>query len=639
MQKKMNSRSNIVVLKNKLPMSKRSQVTVFIIIAVLVVLGIGIFYYFKGSLFSVSVPSEFAPVYDYYISCIDSETKNGALLLGQGAGYIENPDFKPGSDYMPFSSQLDFLGFGIPYWYYISGNGVSKEQVPSVEKMQEQLDGFVKEGLNYECDFSMFEDQGYVVQLGEAESVNTKINKNSINARVNQNINIYFENSSWTANSHSVDVTSNLGNFYELAKKIYANWEETMFLENYGIDVLRLYAPVDGIEKGCSTKIWRTNDVRKTLMDALEANVPAVKLKGDYYDLAKEENKYFVRDIGENVNANINFMYSRSWPMKMEVWPSEDGLMRADPMGNQEGMEMLGFCYVPYHFVYDFAYPVLIQMYYDSEMFQFPVVVSIVKNKPREGLNASGNPQSVPELCQYKNYNMNVYTIDNALEPVEADISFKCFDTTCTIGKTKLNNGEAVLNGMFPQCVNGFVVAKAEGYRTKKYIITSLTDNNLQIVLNKKYNLELEVSGVGSGEYAIVTFDREGEVTSVAYPEQKSVELTEGQYEIKSYIYSNTNINLKGSTSQKCVQVSKSGFLGFFGSTEEKCFDMQIPDQEIDTGISGGGKESYYIAETELENSKKIIISPDKLKSPSNVEDLQKNYNDAENGGLNIEFE
>jgi rod shape-determining protein MreC len=30
--------------------------------------------------------------------------------------------YEASSEYMPFSSQLDFLGNPVPYWYYISGN-------------------------------------------------------------------------------------------------------------------------------------------------------------------------------------------------------------------------------------------------------------------------------------------------------------------------------------------------------------------------------------------------------------------------------------------------------------------------------------------------------------------------------------
>ena len=50
-------------------------------------------------------------------------------------------------------------------------------------------------------------------------------------------------------------------------------------------------------------------------------------------DLRSKENEYFVQDIGENIDVNVNFLYSNQWPMKLEVWPSEDGILRADPVG------------------------------------------------------------------------------------------------------------------------------------------------------------------------------------------------------------------------------------------------------------------------------------------------------------------
>jgi len=625
---------------NILPNSKRSQVTVFIILAIIIIAGIGLYFAFRGSLFQQKLPAELEPVYSYYLSCIENEAGDGALILGEQAGYIEQPEFSPGSQYMPFSNQLDFLGTGVPYWYYISGNGVLKEQIPTKAKMQSQLNDFLKERVS-ECDFSKFEEQGFDINFGGVEA-ETSINANSIDVKVNQDLSISFGEITWSGSKHNVNFNSNLGRFYDLAQKIYATQKENMFLEKYGLDILRLYAPVDGSEISCSPKIWNVNDIRIELINALEANVPAVKLEGDYYDLRSKDNKYFVQDIGEDVDVNVNFLYLNQWPMKLEVWPSEDGILRADPVGLQEGMGMLGFCYVPYHFVYDFAYPVLIQLYSGNEMFQFPVVVLIDKNNPRQALDVEGLPNVVPELCMYKNTELGVYTYNTQLEPVEADISFKCFDTTCNIGKTNLSAGDAVLIGDFPQCVNGYILASAPGYETKKYLISTLESSDAVIVLDKKYNLDLEVQKQGvklDSDYAIITFTKEAETTTVTYPDKKQVELTEGQYEIKTYIYSNSLITLKGSTSQKCVSVPKSGIAGIFGGTSEKCFDLQIPDQVVSFAVSGGGKQNYYIGESELQTSSKLIINANGFGIPKAVEDLQANYNNVETGGLEILFE
>ncbi len=647
-----NSRSDIVIKAKRLPMSKRSnsrlhflndctllkckrsQVTIFIILAIAIVAVIVLFYAFKSDLFKTAVPSEFEPVYSYYISCVKEETSNGALLLGQTGGYINLPEFSPGSVYMPFSSQLDFLGTGVPYWYYISGNGVVKEQAPSLEKMQSQLNDYLNQRL-LRCDFSRFEQQGFVVEIGNAD-VESKISDNSIGIEIKQDLKISYGDAKWETKENSVSVDSHLGKFFNLAQKIYSNQKQTMFLENYGVDILRLYAPVDGSDISCAPKIWQVNSVRENLMNALEANVPATKIKGSYYNLKKSENKYFVRDIGENSDVNVNFMYSKTWPMKLEVWPNEDGILRANPVGLQEGLGMLGFCYVPYHFVYDFAYPVLIQIYSNGrEMFQFSVVVYINKNVPRQALDGEALPDVVPELCDKKLANMSVTTYNTNLEPVEADIRFKCFDTVCDIGKTS----SGTYSGNFPQCVNGFIIASADGYETAKYQTTG--ENNVMIVMNKKYKLDLNVQRAGEyADYAVVVFSKNNTAgTTVSYPEQKQVELTEGQYKVKVYIYSNSSINLKGSQTEKCVDVPKSGVLGVFGATEKKCFTITTPDQIVSFAVSGGGVQNYYASESELEKSKKITINTESFIIPRTVEDLQANFNSLDLSRLDVRFE
>jgi hypothetical protein len=384
--KRSNSRFDFVNGNNIFLKSKRSQVTIFIIIAVVIVAGILVFFLLRNVVGGERIPRQLEQAYTHYQECVREQTLTGANILGLQAGYIENPDFEPGSSYMPFSSQLSFLGNGVPYWYYISGNNIVKEQVPSKARIQTQLAKYIQENLE-NCDFLQYEEQGYVIGK-ESPEVTTVIEDNQIQVKVEQELIIHRENTTWTSNSHSVNVKSNLGKHYELARKIFLNWKETMFLENYGFDILRLYAPVDGSEITCTSKIWQVEKVREDLINALESNVPAIKIKDGYYTLAKKENKYFEQDIGEDFDANINFLYLREWPLKMEVWPAEDGVLRADPIGLQEGLGMLGFCYVPYHFIYDFGFPVLIQVYNNEEIFQFPLVVYIDKNKPREALDA-----------------------------------------------------------------------------------------------------------------------------------------------------------------------------------------------------------------------------------------------------------
>jgi hypothetical protein len=615
---------------------KKAQVTVFIILAIVIVGLLILFFLFRGSLAFGGPPSDLDPVYNFYLNCIEQETQIAANILGQQGGYIEGPNFSPGSEYMPFSNYLNFVGIPIPYWYYISGNNIVKEQVPTSGSMEEEINKFLEARI-LECDFSNFANQGFEIIVGREITVASKIRENKINVNIEHSLEIIKEEQSWTGKRHSKEVDSNLGRFYELAGKIYNDFKDTTFLENYGVDILRLYAPVDGVEIQCNPAVWNVEEVRENLTSALEANIPFTKIKGDYYDLSSQENEYFIHDIGEKVDIPINFMFSRDWPTVMEVWPNDEGILIAEPIGTQEGLGILGFCYVPYHFVYDFGYPVLIQMHTPDEIFQFPVVVYINKNRPREPIPGSNIESNPNELCRYKNTDVKVSTFNNNLQPVEARIQYKCFDEVCRIGSTTLESGEASLTDKFPQCGNGYVIATAEGYETKKEIFSTIQPGSLAIFLDRKYPLEIEIPS--SDEQAIITFTKEDEVKTIAYPDQKIIELSSGQYEIKMYAYTKSSIRLEGSSKQKCVEVPTSGFGGVLGFTEEKCFNLNIPGQTVDKGISAGGTIDYFISESELEFANKIVITPTRFGKPTQVEDLQINYNRIDVEDLIIDFE
>src|SRR3989338_11545493 len=99
-------------MKNKL-----GQLTIFIIVAIVLVAGVAGYFMFRSGLFQGSIPSSIEPVYTSFLSCVEDKTYTGIDLLESQAGYIDMPEFELGSNYMPFSSQLDLLGNPIPYWY------------------------------------------------------------------------------------------------------------------------------------------------------------------------------------------------------------------------------------------------------------------------------------------------------------------------------------------------------------------------------------------------------------------------------------------------------------------------------------------------------------------------------------------
>ena len=612
----------------KLKSNRSGQISIFVIVAIILVAGIFLYFAVRGKISVGKVPANLQQVENYFLSCIQGESIRGVEILENQGGYIYLPDFVPGSAFMPSSNYLDFLGINIPYWYYVSGNNIVREQVPSKSNMENQLEDYLKENLD--CDFSDFEDRGYLIELSEIKA-DVKILDNKLDVSVRADLNVAFEDDSYRFTNHEQEVSSNLGNMYREARKIYDYEKQTSFLENYSLDVLRLYLPVDGVELSCSPKVWIKTNLDKELKEALEANIQAIRFS--------YKQGYFNQNL--DVKEQVNFLYDREWPTRIETFPANNNVMIAEPVGNQPGLGILGFCYVPYHFVYDIVHPVLIQVFSSGEIFQFPVVAVISGNKVREALPVNSVLDAEPELCKYANTQVSVYTYNTNLEGVEADISFECLGQRCDIGKTKLDEKrDAVLVEKFPSCLNGFITAKAENYVTERHQQSTNIEGDANIILDRLYELDLElrVNGKITNDNAIISFISRKNIQTVAWPEVKSVKLSEGSYNITVYAYRQGKIVIPGMKQEHCSTVPKSGLLGIFGMTEEKCIDVDIPPQELTSVISAGGKSEDYFIENQLVKNK-VIVSVQSIPVPASLEQLQDSYNLLEIKQVYVDFE
>jgi hypothetical protein len=605
---------------------KRGQVTVFIIIAIIIIAGIVAFFLLRGRLTTGNIPSSIRPAYTSFLSCIEEDTLTGAGILESQAGYIYLPDFEPGSAYMPFSSQLEFMGNAVPYWYYVSGNNIQKEQIPSKSKMEEHLGRYIEEKVK-NCDLSLYNDQGFQIVFGEPKA-SVKINDRDIDVNLEMQITMSKEEDNAVIRNHNLNVKTNLGKVYDSAKKVYDYEQKQLFLENYAIDTLRTYSPVDGVEISCSPIIWSADEVFDNLRNAIELNTLALKTGV----ATKEENKYFVLDLP--VDEEVSFVNSRSWEYSFEVEPNDGSLLIANPIGNQQGLGILGFCYVPYHFVYNVKYPVLVQVADGDDIFQFPLAIVIQGNNPREPLTGAATEEELTQICEYKNNLVSIKVYDENFNPVDAEISFECLGTKCNIGETK--NG--AINDYIPQCGNGYILARAEGFEDEKYLYSSINPGSINIIMTRihEVDVDLRVDGNSYNGNAMIFFTSDKGTKTVAYPEQKSVSLSEGEYEISVYIYKEGQINFESTIKEQCVEIPRTGIVGVFGFTKKKCFDVEIPEQIISDVLAGGGKQKHYILESDLVNS--IEINAQSFPVPETMEGLQTNQILFEESGLDIYF-
>jgi len=616
--------------------NKRGQITIFIIVALVLVAGIGVYLFVTKGGTSTNIPSEFQPVENYYLSCISELGSEGIGFLESTGGFIELPEFVRGSPMAPLSSQLNFFGNNLPYWFY-SSDGKIVSQAPTKNSMEEQLGRFIEERLD-RCDFADYSSQGYEIDRSNP-SADVSINDREVVVNLRENTVYTYQSLTSNVNSHNVKINSDLGKMYSKAIEIFNNELQEMFLENYTLDVLRLYTPVDGVEISCAPKVWRTSEIFDDMSKALEANVPQIRLMDLNYNPTDKNSKYFTRDIASD-GLNVYFRYSPDWFTSMEIQPSDGGLLTAQPVGNQEGLGVLGFCYVPYHFVYSVDYPVMVQILSGTnsgaEVFQYPMQVMIRGNRPRQAVDAvyEGLENTV---CKYPIKSIEVSTYDSeTLSPVEAQIEFKCLSEGCNLGETKIDsNGGASATLRAPQCVNGFLTAHAEGYENEAYQISTNSENSASILLDRLYEFNVDAkfadgNSIPSDARTFIYFipeDSEKSIKTVVWPEQKSVKLSEGNYNITASIFENSSLNLPSTTQRKCFQVPRPGFAGVFGLTKEECYNVLIPGQKVDYALAGGGSSSYYMTQSQLRAAQRIEISIPKIAAPRNIESLQNAYN------------
>src|SRR3990167_3527875 len=624
-----------MVLEEVKTQSKRSQITIFFIFALLLVAAVIIIFLARDNFNIGGIPSNMEPVYNTFLTCLEEETLTGISILESQGGYIELPDFISGSSYMPFSSQLDFFGNAIPYWYYVSGNGIEKEQVPSKSEMEIELGNFIKSELR-NCDFENYYDEGFEILVGDVKDIDVDIRDENVQIKVRSDLNIVKGEESLSVGNHDISVSSKIWTLYNSAREVYDYEQDNLFLEDYAIDTLRLYAPVDGVELTCSPLTWNAQEVFTNLRDAIESNTLAIKTRGDDFSLTSEENKYFIKDI--TVDGDVRFLNSREWVYSFEVSPSEEDILVARPLGaNQQGLGILGFCYVPYHYVYDIKYPILVQIFLDDEIFQFPLAVIVQGNNPRKALETSAVDFQLPEICEQKNTEVQVNVYDIQLNPIDkVDVSYVCFGTKCHIGETS----SGTLKENFPQCINGDILVKANGYEETRLQYSVVQNGKVDVIADKLYekNVVLKIDNAEYNGQATISFISDSNTKTIVYPEQKKIELSAGQYEVQVYIYKNSTINLRATSREECIEVPRSGIGGILGLTEDKCFTIEFPSQIISNALSGGGKQKYYVAESELSNFNTIEINSRPLQTPKSIEELQNNYALFEDRGLSINF-
>lgn len=177
---------------------KRGQVTIFIILAIILIILASVFFLVNQSK-KQTTPTTIQPLQNFIQQCIDKTAKQAIVYTSERAGYYQIPE-----------NSLDNL---TPYYFY-----QDKNLMPSKEEIQNQISNYINNNLN-SClnNFTNFQD--FQIQKSEI-TTKTKIQKDKVSIEINFPLSISKDKQTYTLEKFDTQVTARLDTIYNAINTI-----------------------------------------------------------------------------------------------------------------------------------------------------------------------------------------------------------------------------------------------------------------------------------------------------------------------------------------------------------------------------------------------------------------------------------
>lgn len=464
---------------------KRSQVTAFIIMSLVILFGLGMLLFIRqrSEVFSPSeiIPPEVAPINEYVENCIESKARDALALIGMQGGYLEYPEELKTS----FTSLMlaPEAGIGIPYWYYSGEN-----RHPSLQRMQTDAENYLEATIG-ECinSFRDFEHEFEITpEAGPEFEVTIAENSVVVNLEYPLSVKVKGEPATIRLERFRKELNIRLKKLYDLSVAILYRENEEVFLENITLDLIFLNPniPVTGVELRCTPLLKSIADIRSNIKEMLAYNIADVRLKNTKYSEFAEGDKTYARgnllwdaEIDRTAYKDISvlFSYERDYPLRLFISPNDGRYIRAEPV---KLIDFLPTCLLQYHFTYDLVYPVRVTLMddegpeHEAYIFQFAMPVMINHNqadKLSEPRSSSDTRTPIYDAGFCNNYQTKPVriTAENSIsheELVHVNITARCVNYVCPLGEIIPRRGQYYLAADVPDCKLVEITGKKEGY-------------------------------------------------------------------------------------------------------------------------------------------------------------------------------
>ncbi len=464
-------------------MSKRGQITIFIVVGIVILFAVGIVLYAANIQQKLRVFQEEESEIQMYVGvCLEETAKDAVNSLGVAGGYMDVPyEIKINERaYFSFAQRAEPK---IPLWYY-----AGEPRVPKKEFMEEQIANFTVNNIN-SClgDFAVFKDR-FEIQLKGNVTADALIGEREVAVTIDYPLELKEKStgiiSRTTPVARSLDVK--LGRMLAMAVDILLMENKLTFFENLTIDLLasRDDFPFTRLDFGCTPETWRKSELIDIAKEMIYYNVQQVTVEGNRFQFFDSRDVYarnnFIMPM-DNKYPDIGaaFFYSRDSRFELHVRTNDREILRSNvgrPLGSGV-FGMIPLCIRTAHFTYDIEYPLLVTLKdekaFDGEgfMFNFAFPVTINHNigdKTEFPITIFESEDPNYEFCENVADNvvdvrvMNAFTFE---ELYKADVEYKCVRYVCDLGATNADAGIYRLRTRLPSaCTYGLFAANKAGY-------------------------------------------------------------------------------------------------------------------------------------------------------------------------------
>jgi hypothetical protein len=530
-------------------MSKKGQLTVFIIAGILLLLVIGIVMYATREravapieaerIRITEVPTEMAPLRDFIQTCAYQVAKDGLQRLGERGGYIEprqryNPIEPTEGEAVQFAPDSQLI---VPYWWHLSSRNscqrdcqFASEQPPlfrnqGATSIESQLDRYLAAELP-SCfrNFQQFREQQLIVTPVGDLKPETRITTGNVVVLLTYPLEVTRDGQRFELQDFVTELPVNFYEIYTLATNITNLQAEHSFIERATrslIDVFgrtsdRALPPVSEMEFGFGTgTMWTKFEIIEKLQQMLTSYVPLLRVTytrnyqylpapagtdRTFYEVLYNRG-FTVPVLDPHRTLAVKFAY-------LPWWKTYADLNCNGQVCQSEGFNsVLGFVFGVrrYNFAYDVSYPVLVDISnpdaYGGEGYSFRYFLE-ANMRNNEPLAVLGTPLDVPQieersslLCdesQRTGGTMDISVRTSQELPVSgAEIIYQCGTESCGIGTTV--SGRLVEK--LPRCIGGFLTASHRDYAMAVEPLDVIDDTNgtANLIMATPYTVDFSV--------------------------------------------------------------------------------------------------------------------------------------------------